>query len=327
MSLAPAGAARTPLTPEELKQHYVLALERQVAGEHEEALYDAYRLGRRAIEDGLGVLELTGAHQQALAAVLTRARGLAQDDLATQAAGRLLEESISPFEMTQRSYREANRLLQQLNLSLEHRVDERTRELAEALHRLRRAMDGTIEALALVGEMRDPYTAGHQKRVAQLARAIAQQLGLTEEEAESIHIAGVLHDIGKICVPAEILSKPGKISDPEFAIIKTHPQVGYDMLKSIEFPFPVADIVHQHHERLDGTGYPLGLAAADIRLEAKILSVADMVEAIMSHRPYRPGLGLEKALTEAEAKAGIHLDHRVVGACVVLFRQANFQFN
>ena len=158
---------------------------------------------------------------------------------------------------------------------------------------LQKAMDGVIHAVSLVVGTRDPYTAGHQRRVAELARAIAREMGLSEWQMMGIHVAGLLHDVGKVAVPSEILSKPGKINQYEFSIIKNHCQVGYDILQRIDFPWPVTRAVLQHHERLDGSGYPEGLSGEDIVLEARILGVADVVEAMSSHRPYRPALGLE----------------------------------
>lgn len=179
----------------------------------------------------------------------------------------------------------------------------------------------TIEAVSAMVEMRDPYTAGHQRRVAALAQSIAHELGLTEDVCQGIYLAGAVHDIGKLNIPAEILSKPGRLNDIEFQYIKTHPQAGYDILKNIHFPWPLADIVFQHHERLDGSGYPQGLQGGQISYGAKILSVADVVEAIASHRPYRPSLGMEAALEEIISKRGTQFDAAVVDACVRLIRE------
>ena len=205
---------------------------------------------------------------------------------------------------------------------LEKSLEERKENLAK----LRKALGGTIQVLVAAVETRDPYTAGHQQRVAHLARAIAQEMGLSLGQIEGIRMAGAIHDIGKIAVPAEILSKPGKITETEFGIIKTHPQVGYDILKGIEFPWPVAKIVLQHQERLDGSGYPAGLKGDEIILEARILAVADVVEAMASHRPYRPALGIDRALEEISKNRGILYDADVVDACVRLFREKGFKF-
>jgi putative nucleotidyltransferase with HDIG domain len=192
---------------------------------------------------------------------------------------------------------------------------------------LQKAMDGVIHAMSSVIETRDPYTAGHQRRVAELARAIAKEMGLSEWQTMGIHIAGLLHDVGKVAVPAEILSKPGKINQYEFSIIKNHCQVGYEILQRIDFPWPVTLAVLQHHERLDGSGYPEGLPGEDIILEAKILGVADVVEAMSSHRPYRPALGLERALQEITQESGILYDSEVVDACLRLLKKNEPEFD
>jgi PAS domain S-box-containing protein/putative nucleotidyltransferase with HDIG domain len=205
------------------------------------------------------------------------------------------------------------------------------RKLAEAnmregLAKLRSTLKASIDSLASAIEMRDPYTAGHQERVTRLARAIALEMGLAEERVEAIEIAGVIHDIGKLYVPAEILSKPTKLSDLEYSMIKMHAQVGYTILSKIDFPWPIAQIVHQHHEAINGSGYPQGLSGKDILLEAKILCVADVVEAMSSHRPYRPALGIQAALDEITQKRGILYEREVVDACLKLFREKNFKF-
>jgi len=170
--------------------------------------------------------------------------------------------------------------------------------------------------MASVVEKRDPYTAGHQRRVAKLAQAIAREMRLSEDDCTGIHVAASIHDIGKIYVPAEFLSKPGTLSESERAIIGNHPNVGYDILKDIEFPWPIAEILLQHHERLDGSGYPDGLTGDDIMLEARILAVADVVEAMSSHRPYRPSLGMAPAINEIRQYSGIRYDRSVVHACL-----------
>ena len=177
-------------------------------------------------------------------------------------------------------------------------------ELRNSLDKLRKITGATIQAMAQTVEVRDPYTAGHQKRVADLARAIATRMGLSPDRVDGIRMAGVIHDIGKISVPAEILSKPGLLTPLEFSLIKTHSQIGHDILKDIEFPWDIATMVLQHHERLDGSGYPQGVTGERILLEARILTVADVVEAMASHRPYRPSLGLDKALEEIKEQEG-----------------------
>lgn len=192
--------------------------------------------------------------------------------------------------------------------------------------RLQKNMLQTVEAIASIVEMRDPYTAGHQVRVADLARAIARQMGLTEEEQQVIHLAGVVHDLGKIRVPAEILSKPGRLNEIEYSLIRMHPQAGYDILKSIDFSWPIAEMVLQHHERMDGSGYPQGLQGNDILLGARILCVADVMEAMSSHRPYRPGLGNDAALGEIMRGKDSNYDPAVVDACVALFKEKGYEF-
>jgi len=193
--------------------------------------------------------------------------------------------------------------------------------------RLLGAMRTTMRSIVMTVELRDPYTAGHQLRVTALACAIARELGLSEDRIEGLRMAAIVHDIGKLSIPAEILSKPGRLSEPEFELIKMHPQAGYDILnKTTDFPWPVAQIVLQHHERMDGSGYPAGIPGEDILLEARILGVADVVEAMSSHRPYRPALGVTKTLEEISEKSGILYDPQVVDACIRLFRERGFEF-
>jgi len=198
------------------------------------------------------------------------------------------------------------------------------KEVREGWSRLKEALEGTIQAFAMTIEIRDPYTAGHQRRVAHLAEAIAREMQLGTDVAEGLRVMGNIHDIGKIYVPAEILSKPGQISSIEYVIIQSHPQVGYDILQNIHFPWPVAQVVLQHHERLDGTGYPNGLKGKDILLEARILSVADVVEAMSSHRPYRPGGSMDLALKEIEQNKNIRYDGPATEACLRLFKEKGF---
>ena len=214
-------------------------------------------------------------------------------------------------------------LKERILLAERNRTDE---ELKESFEKLRRSQEQTVAALASTAEIRDPYTSGHQMRVTKLACFIAEHMGLSAELIEGLRIAGLLHDIGKISVPAEILSKPGKITKDEYNIIKNHCQVGYDILKEIEFQWPVAKIVLQHHERMDGSGYPLGIKGEEIILEARILAVADVIEAMSSHRPYRPGLGLDKALEEIIEKRGILFDPMVVDACLELSSSGKLKF-
>lgn len=192
--------------------------------------------------------------------------------------------------------------------------------------RLERAMLGTIEALSQMSELRDPYTSGHERRVGDLAAAIGREMSLSEDTIKGLRIIGYLHDIGKITVPSEILSKPGHLSPAEFELIKLHPQAGHDILKSIEFPWPVVDAILQHHERLDGSGYPMGLKGEEIMIEARIIAVADLVEAMASHRPYRPIVGLENALAQIRESAGELYDKSVVQACLQLFDEGRYHW-
>ncbi len=182
-------------------------------------------------------------------------------------------------------------------------------------------MDAIIQVMESAIGARDPYTVDHQQRATHIAVAIAQRMGLSEERIEELHVAGSLHDLGKIAVPNEILSKPGKLTDLEFAIIKTHPQVAYNILKPLEIPGQITNIIMQHHERVNGSGYPHGLASREILLEAKILGVADVVEAMCSHRPYRPALGIDKALEEISLKRGVLYDPEVVDSCLTLYQE------
>ncbi len=200
-------------------------------------------------------------------------------------------------------------------------------EVRRSLEMVSKALHGTVGALSIASETRDPYTAGHQRRVAQLACAIAHEMGLDRETIEGIRIAALLHDIGKIYVPAEFLSKPGLLTDIERILLKTHPQVGYDILKNIDFTRPVAEIVLQHHEKIDGSGYPQGLTGDNILLEAKILGVADITEAMASHRPYRPSLGIKAALKEISRNKGTLYDPTAADICLQLFAKKAFKFN
>jgi PAS domain S-box-containing protein len=190
---------------------------------------------------------------------------------------------------------------------------------------IRTAAEATVSALAAVAERRDPYTAGHQKRVSQLASAIAREMKLPDDQIEGIRIAGILHDTGKVVIPGEILSKPSSLSEFEFGIIKTHPRVDSEIVEGIDFPWPVSRAVLQHHERMDGSGYPSGTRGEDIIVEARILAVADVVEAMSSHRPYRPALGIDKALAEVVQGRGVRYDADVVDACVTLFKEKRFE--
>jgi PAS domain S-box-containing protein len=194
-----------------------------------------------------------------------------------------------------------------------------------SVERIRKALGATVQAIAVIVEARDPYTAGHQRRVADLARSIATEMNLPDDQIDGIRMAATIHDLGKISVPAEILSKPTKLKKMEFDLIKEHSQSGYDILKDIDFPWPVAMIVLEHHERMDGSGYPRNMKGDEILMEARIVAVADVVEAMASHRPYRPGLGIDAALEEIEKNRGIFYDNTVANACLRLFREKGFQ--
>ena len=217
-----------------------------------------------------------------------------------------------------------------LRKSLEEGIDQyqlvlNQRELY-SLKRATRTMEGIIFSFATLVEKRDPYTAGHQRRVASLAAAIGTRMGLDEERVFGLKMAGIVHDIGKIYVPQDFLNKPGRLSEAEFAIIKEHTVVGHEIFKSVEFDWPIDKVILQHHERLDGSGYPNGLKGDEILLEARITAVADVVDAMNSHRPYRPGLGMTAALGEIEEHRGVLYDPEAVDACLALIRNEGFEF-
>jgi len=200
-------------------------------------------------------------------------------------------------------------------------------ERIESYSRIKKTLQATVQSIALLVETKDPYTAGHQQRVAQLAVAIAKEMGLTSDQQDFIYTASIIHDLGKVSVPSELLSKPTKLTEVEFNLIKTHSPSGYNILKDIDFPWPVADAILQHHERMNGSGYPNHLQGDSILLEARILALADVVEAISSHRPYRPSLGINFALDEISKNKGTLYDDKVVDACLKLFLEKNFAFS
>jgi HD-GYP domain-containing protein (c-di-GMP phosphodiesterase class II) len=203
------------------------------------------------------------------------------------------------------------------------RVEEEQRK---SLEQLRRAVETIIQVLVMAVEVKDPYTAGHQRRVTKLARRIAMEMGLPPEKIECLRLVGVIHDIGKITLPTEVLSKPTNMSALEISLISEHVRLGYDILKNVESSWPMAEIVYQHHERMDGSGYPRNLKGEEILIEARILAVADVVEAMASNRPYRPAVGLDAALDEIEKNRGVFYDAAVADACLTLFREKGFQF-
>lgn len=209
--------------------------------------------------------------------------------------------------------------LKSQNTILEQKVEQKTAEI-------RRILNASIQSMALMVEIRDPYTAGHQQRVSQLACTIAEKLGFDPEMIDGIRIAGLLHDVGKIRIPISILSRAGRLLDAEFKMIKIHPQIGFDILKEIPFPWPVAQMVLQHHERLDGSGYPNGISGDEILPGSRILAVADFIEANSSFRPYRPAHGIESAIEDLVQKQGNHYDAEVVSTCQELFISGSFKF-
>ncbi len=239
--------------------------------------------------------------------------------------GALTIYSADPFAFS----KDEVALLEELASDLAFGIETLRTRLAHEQHAtiLRLGLEQSIQTIAGTLEARDPYTAGHQRRVGELATAIAREMALPFEQVNGIRLAAIIHDLGKIRIPAEILSKPSKLTDIEYALIKTHPQAGYDILKDVKFPWPIADIILQHHERLDGSGYPQGLRDGQILLESRIMAVADVVEAMSSHRPYRPSLGIAAALGEIERGRGSVYDPVIVDACLRLFANKGFTFS
>lgn len=217
-------------------------------------------------------------------------------------------------------------VLREHNARLIHKLEQQLSELSAANVRLRDMLVSTVRAIAMLMEARDPYTAGHQERVASLAHAISMELDMSEDDAEGVRVAGLIHDIGKISIPSGILTMPRRLTLEEFALVKTHPDVAFRVLNGIDFPWPVAQYVVQHHERLDGSGYPTGCGQNDILLGSRVLAVADVVEAMTTHRPYRAALGLDSALSEVSAGAGTRYDADVVDACRGVFESGRFAF-
>jgi len=253
-------------------------------------------------------------HANALLAARTSALEEANQSFlnASVASLNLLEDALQASQKLEQSNRD---LLVEADLRIQAQAD-----VGAYVARLEKATEATLKAVAQMVELRDPYTAGHERRVGELAAAIGAEMGLSDASVRCLLLAGYVHDIGKISLPAEILSKPTRLSAMEMELIKGHPQAAFEVLKNIDFPWPLAEVVLQHHERLDGSGYPRGLQGDDILLEARVLMVADVLEAMSSHRPYRPGLGLAAALAEIETHIGRFYDQRVVMACLSLFR-------
>jgi putative two-component system response regulator len=255
------------------------------------------------------------------------------DDKLTAFAAGAVDYVAKPFHTEEVLARvRAHLQLHRMQRHLESLVDARTAELrvscdslAESRAQYRRMLEQTIQAIALTIEKRDPYTAGHQMRVSHLATAIARETGMDAERIEGLRLGGMIHDIGKIYLPSEILSRPGRLSNTELALVKMHAEVGRDIVRDVQFPWPVAEMAHQHHERLDGSGYPRRLKGDEILLEAQILAVADVVEAMASHRPYRPALGIEQALDEIRAGAGRLYNAEMTAVCIRLFEHGDYQ--
>jgi putative nucleotidyltransferase with HDIG domain len=238
-------------------------------------------------------------------------------------------ENANLFTQAQTEIREriaAEQALRELNESLENRVEERTEALQKSLEQLEVTLDSAILSMARIIELRDPYTAGHQTRTAKLAGLIAVEMGLEKDQITGLKKAAIIHDVGKINTPTEILSKPGKLTESEFEIIREHVRIGEEIVSIIEFPWPVAEIISQHHERMDGSGYPKGLKGDEICMEARIIAVADVVEAMVSDRPYRQALDILEALEEIKKNAGKLYDKQVVKICLELFRKKKFTF-
>ncbi|MGB2929369.1 MAG: HD domain-containing phosphohydrolase [Desulfobacterales bacterium] len=293
------------------------------------------------IDFNLSTLELFGYSREEMLGINTKAvfvspdeYGRLQDEIAQKGSVREFKAKLRKKDGTEmdclitstvRQARDKSKLgYQGIIRDISELVSSR-KQLEKTLNDLRKALGGTIEAMALTVETRDPYTAGHQRRVSNLARGIATEMGVSKGQIQGVRMAGVIHDIGKISVPGEILSKPGNISQNELGIIKEHPQVGYNILKTVDFPWPIAQIVLQHHERMDGSGYPNGISGENILLEARILAVADVVEAMASHRPYRAALGINLALNEISKNRGSFYDPKVVDACLRLFNEKGYR--
>jgi len=277
------------------------------------------------VMQGLDGIELTEIVKEKYDTDVIVMTGFAEDikyeDIIRKGASDFIIKPVSPKEIIVR----LNRVLKERTVIAER--NQKEEELKRSFKKLKRVIDQTVKALISQLEKRDPYTAGHQQRVAKIACFIAEEMALSEKCIEGIHIAGLVHDIGKIGVPSEILNKSGKLSKNEFNLVKEHPQIGYDIIKNIEFEQPIAQIILQHHERMNGSGYPQGLSGENIKIEARILAVADVIEACLKHRPYRPALDRDKASDEISINRGILYDTKVVDVCLKLFNDNKFIFD
>lgn len=315
-----------------------MELRSYLAGGGERALAMAYEIGREAVENGVGLLDLIALFRETVQAIMIEQPVDVPTGWILDTSVDFLGETLGAYEMTQRGYRQANEGLRRLNETLESQIKERTADLSRTNvelcgeieerkgteKRMSGVLDETVEAIARITEMWDPFTTGHEARVADLSCAIAARLRFGPERIKGVRVAAFLHDVGKVAIPGEILSKPGKLSCHEWGLLKEHPATGFEILKHIEFPWPIAVVVHQHQERLDGSGYPKGLKGNEILLETKVIMVADVVEAMSSHRPYRPAHPLRTALSEISEQKGVLYEQAVVDACLALFQAGDF---
>jgi len=271
--------------------------------------------------DGMSVIKLTKELAPSLPVIMVT--GPTNEEIAVEC----IKEGAKDYFLKDRLARLSSAVIGTLEKKeLEKEKTQAEVSLIQSFKQLQETLDDIIVLIGKISEMRDPYTAGHQQRVAKLAYAIAQEMGLSKEQKKGIYMAAMIHDVGKIRVPSEILTNPNGLTKSEFDIIKTHSENGYNILKSVKFPYPIAQIIFQHHERIDGSGYPQGLSGKSILLEARILAVADTVEAMSTHRPYRPALGIKKAIEEIANKKGILYDPDVVDACLKVFENGfNFE--
>ena len=282
----------------------------------------------RVTSPNVQVIMMTG--EPTVSTATDAVRGGACDYLTKPVCKHAILRSVSTAALVKHLDDERHRLTlenERYRRNLEQLVDGRTRELQDALSEAQNLVEGTIMAMGKVVETRDPYTAGHQERVAELSKAIAEKMRLSQHNVDAVWHAGLVHDLGKIGVPAEILNTPAMLSDEAMALVKQHSEMGARILENIPFPWQVAQCTLEHHERIDGSGYPYGLSGDRISIEGRIIGVADVVESMSSHRPYRPALGLEVAMEEIEKNAGSKYDSDVSSACLALFREEGFRFS